>query len=72
MSGQRLTCQRALVNTAYAEDAGTRSALTFTTTATGSSRAALMIVSRSGRYVVVSRTPSARRTVTPSRAAWRT
>src|ERR1700722_9788601 len=52
------TCQRALVNADHAEEAGTSSALTSTSTACGSSSAAQMTASRSFRYVLLSSTPS--------------
>ncbi|OBY30591.1 hypothetical protein ACT18_16705 [Mycolicibacter kumamotonensis] len=49
ISGQVLTYQRALVNTDHAEDAGTSRPLTSTTTACGSSSAALITRSRRAR-----------------------
>ena len=45
-SGHALTYQRALVNTDHADSDGTDSSLTSTTTARGSSSAALMMASR--------------------------
>src|SRR4051794_2457237 len=68
-SGQVLMCQRALVKTDHADAAGTLNAVTLTITALGSSRAALMMASRTRKYVVPSSTPAAVSTATSAGAS---
>src|SRR3954471_22203147 len=68
-SGQVLTCQRALVNTDHADDAGTISAVTSTMTPRGSASAAFTTASRNPRYVDPSSTPSVKSTEEPEPSA---